>query len=164
MQQISGASSGCLKKLRHKGIRGVEMRISTRNVLAWLFAVSVLTLGAGSAIAQLNADPTTLPLPDFSQPDPDRAVVISVQFNSATDMQLLDVFIANVRARGSLGNPPLLRLELLDEDGLVIREQNEWHPLWTREWDENELESSLVLLSGPGTFYVPFVGLVLIRY
>jgi hypothetical protein len=157
MQQISGALSGCLSKPRRKEIRGVNMGVSTRNALAGLFAICALTLGSGSAVAQLNADPTTLPLPDFSLPDPDRAVVLSVQFNSATEMQLLDVAIANVRAPGSLGNPPLLKLELLDQNGVVIREQNEWHPLWTREWDDSGAESAPVLLSGPGTFFVPLV-------
>ena len=74
-------------------------------------------------MAQLNVDPATQALPDFNLPDPGRAVVISLQFNSSTDVQLQNVIVANVRAKGSLGAPPLIRLELLDRNGAVRREQ-----------------------------------------
>lgn len=133
------------------------MRLITASVLTVLLCAGGLFLTTSNAMAQINVDPSTLTLPDFTQPDPDRAVVIYVLFNSPTDVQFEGFIIANVRARGSLGAPPLIKLELLDRDGNVIREQNAWHPLWVRDWDDNEQESGSVLPSGPGTFYVPQV-------
>lgn len=133
------------------------MRLITASVLTVLLSIGGLFLTTGDAKAQLNVDPSTLTLPDFTQPDPDRAVVISVFFNSSTDLQPENIIIANVRARGSLGAPSLIRLELLDINGNVLREQDAWHPLWVRDWDDTEQESGSVLPAGPGTFYVPLI-------
>jgi len=125
------------------------------NVLSLLVIAGGMTFVSGQAMAQMNADPSTLPLPDFNRPDPNRALVITVQFHSPTDVALQNILVANVRAKGSLGAPPLIKIELLDRNGVVIREQNDWHPLWIREWESDEVESSPVLNSGPGAFYIP---------
>ena len=87
-------------------------------------------------MAQLGEDPTSIPFPEFGIYDPDRAVVMTVQFNSNIDVELLDVIVANTRAPSSIGDPPLLLLELLDHNGELIATQNAWHPLWERQWDE----------------------------
>ena len=164
MRRISDASSGFLKKLQHSRTRGMMMRQITMVFLTILVCTGGLVFASGNAVAQLNTEPSALALPDFNLPDPDRAVVISVQFNNPTDVQLQNVIVANVRAKGSLGAPPLIKLELLDRTGAVIREQNDWHPLWVRESDIDGLESNLVMDSGPGTFYVPLsVNLVAVR-
>jgi hypothetical protein len=67
-----------------------------------------------------------------------------------------DVTIANVRAKGSVADPPLLMLELLDGNGAVLGEQHAWHPLWATDWDDTGTqEAGQTLASGTGTFYVP---------
>ena len=119
---------------------------------------SILTCGlflSISAQAQLSDDPASLPFPDLNAKDPHRAVAISVHFNSATDVTVQDVVVANTRYPGSVGAPPLILLELLDHNGEVIAEHNAWHPLWENQWDENEVESGNDLPSGPGLFLVP---------
>lgn len=121
--------------------------------------VSILTCGllmlSISAQAQLSDDPASLPFPDLNKKDPHRAVAISVQFNSATDVTVQDVVVTNTRYPGSVAAPPLILLELLDHNSQVIAEHNAWHPLWESQWDENEVESGNVLPSGPGLFLVP---------
>ena len=119
-----------------------------------LFAAFLL-LGVGVASAQLSDDPRQVPLPDRMFNEPSRAVVVSVQFNSGTEVVLDHVLIANTAAKSSIGAPPLILLELLDNDGQVISEQNAWHPLWVEDWDETGVASAYVEPSGKGTFYVP---------
>ena len=125
--------------------------------LRWLplMALAVMGLPVIESHAQLTEDPAALPWPDLFYPDPNRAVVISVTFNSPTDVVLDEVIVANTRARSSLGAPPLIRLELLDGNGAVIRQQNSWHPLWVRDLNEGDGEIGPLAESGPGTFYVP---------
>ena len=123
-------------------------------ILVKLFSVPLL-LGASFVSAQLADDPTLVPLPDFMFKDPNRAVVVSVQFNSSTDVVLEHVLVANTAAKSSIGAPPLILLELLDKNGQVISEQNAWHPLWVEDRDEAGVASGHVELAGSGTFYVP---------
>ena len=120
-----------------------------------LVCVLLFTVLADTAHAQLDADPATMPQPDFSAPEPGRAVVISVTFNTATDVVLDSVEVANTPAPGSEGNAALILLELLDSGDQVIGTRFEWHPLWTREWDDMGAETGFVDESGDGTFYVP---------
>jgi len=106
--------------------------------------------------AQLTGDPANIPQPVFPYQDPDRAVVIRTRFNSTTDVELLEVLVANTRARSAVGAPPQLALQLIDHNDQLIATRNAWHPLWERHWDDtNDTESGNELGSGEGTFYVP---------
>ncbi len=134
------------------------LMVAAMKNLIKLTIVSLLlaTVFCLPAMAQLSDDPTTQPFPEFGVTDPQRAVVVKVQFNAATEVVLQDIIVANTRARMSLGAPALLVLEMLDQTGKVIATQNAWHPLWVRQWDEGgNTESGSVAASGPGTFYVP---------
>jgi len=128
------------------------MRI--KNNLIAMFAMVFLT-NAGLASAQLSGDPAQIAFPDFLFDDPDRAVVISVLFNTGTDVELDNVLVANTRAKSSIGAPPLILLELLDKNEQLIAQQNAWHPLWVEDFDESGNASGFVEPSGNGTFYVP---------
>lgn len=118
--------------------------------------LTTLWLLSGSVHAQLDGDPSMIPQPELFPVDHDRAVVVAVIFNSAIDVVADDVMISDTRAPGATGNPPLIMLEMLDDNANVIASQFEWHPLWTREWDDEGNESGPVDQSGTGTFYVPF--------
>jgi len=88
-----------------------------KNLL--LITIALLSLSAmfcTQVMAQLTDDPSTLPFPEFGVTDPQRAVVVTVQFNSATEVVLQRIIVANTRARMSIGAPPLLVLELLDHN------------------------------------------------
>ena len=127
-----------------------------KNSLMVLLAVLVMALQTSEAQAQLTEDPATLPWPNLSETDPNRAVVIAVTFNSPTKVVVDDVIVSNTRAKSWLGAPPLILLERLDENGSVLAQQNAWHPLWVRDLNEGDGEIGPLTESGPGTFYVPF--------
>lgn len=127
-----------------------------RNSGPMLFATALMmALPGGGALAQLTDDPAALPWPDLTATDPNRAVVISITFNSPTEVVVDDVMVSNARARSSLGAPLQILLELLDQDGAVLAQQNDWHPLWVRDLNEGDGERSPVTTMGPGTFFVP---------
>ena len=120
------------------------------------YIVLLSLLSAFPAFGQLTGDPANIAQPVFPYEDPERAVVIRTNFNSATDVELLEVLVANTRARSAIGAPPQLMLELIDHNDELIETRNDWHPLWERHWDEaGETESGIELDSGEGTFYVP---------
>jgi hypothetical protein len=133
---------------------GKMLSIGSNIKVVKLFAAFLL-LGVGGASAQLTDDPRQVPLPDRLFNEPNRAVVVSVQFNSGTEVVLDHVLVANTAAKSSIGAPPLILLELLNKNGQVIAEQNAWHPLWVEDWDETGIASSHVEPTGKGTFYVP---------
>jgi len=123
------------------------------SICAWLWLCAPIP-----ALAQLTGDPTTYTQPDFTIPDPARAIVVTVMFNSATDVVLEEVLVSEQRSGGSSQNPPLILLEFLDQDDNIIGQQYEWHPLWSREWadDEDGSETGFIDESADGSFYFPF--------
>lgn len=132
------------------------MKIIQTISIALLMPLSLIT--GQLVLADIAEDPSTLALPDYTTPSAARAVVISVMFNSATDVVVQGVSIANVAAPGAVANPPLILLETLDENGDVILARNAWNPLWETNWDDAGVESGQILPSGPGIFYVPLAG------
>ena len=111
---------------------------------------------AFSVLGQLTGNPANIAQPVYPYQDPQRAVVIRIKFNSAINVELLGVLVANTRARTAIGAPPQLVLELIDHRDHVIATQNDWHPLWERQWDAaGETESAIEVESGEGTFYLP---------
>lgn len=118
--------------------------------------VFLILLSSASVLAQLTEDPANITKPVYPYLDPHRAVVIRAQFNSTTDVELLEVLVANTRARTAIGAPPQLLLELLNHNDQVIATRNAWYPLWESHWDEaDEAESLIEADSGEGTFYLP---------
>jgi len=105
--------------------------------------------------AQLTGDPAGYPLPGPALHSAGRAVVVSVRFNSATDVVPTGVKVARTPVRNALGEAPHLLLELLDAQGRVIGARESDHPLEVRDWDVDGNESGSALPDGPGTFYVP---------
>jgi hypothetical protein len=121
-------------------------------------ALMLLAMCASSSPlwAQLTGDPAAIPVPDSTESDPDRAVVVSVTFNSPTSVVTDNVIISNRGASSAAGAPPLIRLELLDSHGNLLAQQDAWHPLAVRDLNEGGGESLEEEESGPGTFYIPF--------
>ncbi len=123
-----------------------------------LLLLAYLGLFVSGALAQPDVDPSTAPVPDFTVADPARALIISVFFHSETDLEILDVRVANTRARSHGGGPPLILIELMNRDGNVQAQQNVMHPLWEFHETEEGGESKQELPSGPGTFLIPLSG------
>ena len=139
-------------------LKGTEqMKLQVKQLLYHLLSASIAIIAFG-ALALQDIDPRTAPVPDFSLPDPDRAIILSVFFQDETTLEVLDVRVANTRARGYLGDPEDLLIELIDRDGNVFTHYNAVHPLWEYDRNEDGDESKQELPSGPGTIFIPLSG------
>jgi hypothetical protein len=116
-------------------------------------ALTLASLGATPALAA--GDPSD-PLPQFDASMDEKHFRAVVDFRDRETASLPSVEVRFGIARGRIGNPPLLRLRVLDSRGSPLQEFNEWHPLWEFHWNEAAQESLLVKSSGEGELVFPF--------
>ena len=101
-------------------------------------------------------DPLTEPLPVYEAPDQELSLALQVQFNSRTDAVPMTATVASTDAHMHIGNPPLLRVDCLDGNGMVLEQFNAWHPLWVHDEGLDGNESRIIRPSAMGTFIIPF--------
>jgi hypothetical protein len=122
-------------------VKRVRDDLQSRQLIAMAVALLLLTIWTGEAQSQEGVDPRTEPIPELDLDDPARSIVLDVTFNGPDDVQVDSIEIVRQRAPDPGGNPPLLRIQLLDTDGAVLRQFNEWNPLLTRIYDEQGAHS-----------------------
>ena len=98
--------------------------------------VLVLAISIAAPQSQENNDPRTEPIPTFDVGDPSKATLVNVTFNGPDDVQVNSIRVVQQRPPGAGGNPPLLRVEVVNQAGSVLLQFNEWNPLHTRVYDE----------------------------
>jgi len=108
------------------------------------------------AYSGLSTDPRNIPVPEFDFDDPARAMVVTVFFNSESDVIFESAHVSSRGAPAHIGNPPILMIQTFDVDGVLMGEFNSWHPLSIEAENVDGTLSSITLDSGPGTFIVPF--------
>jgi hypothetical protein len=96
----------------------------------------VLAISITAPQSQENNDPRTEPIPTFDVDDPSKATVVDVTFNGPDDVQVNSISVVRQRPPGAGGNPPLLRVEVVNQAGTVLLQFNEWNPLHTRVYDD----------------------------
>jgi len=116
----------------------------------------IMLAAAPQTAARAPDDPSTDPFPTLDHAIVDKAVVVDLQFSSATEVRLESVRIVPGPARGRAGQPPLLGAELLDLGGQVVEAFNAWHPLWVFAFDDSGMDQLTVLSHGPGAVTFPF--------
>ncbi|MFF5232448.1 hypothetical protein [Dactylosporangium sp. NPDC000521] len=122
-----------------------------------LLAVAVtvaVTVGGSAAAPGDPADPGTAPQPQYDYSDPAKSFLVDLNF-AATSATLTGATVGEQRSTSHLGDPPLLRLTLTDEDGAPAGAFNAWDPRWYFDQTDGGGER-LVVHDGPGTLTVPF--------
>lgn len=109
-----------------------------------------------AALSAPGDDPSTDPIPELDFDDPAKSMVVRVVFNGREDADLTSASVVLGRARAHVGDPPLLSLELLDKNGVMVEQINAWHPLWAFVQNDDGSESRIILESASGQFVVPF--------
>ncbi|MEU5567809.1 hypothetical protein [Micromonospora musae] len=107
---------------------------SRRRLAWWLLPVAVGgALWAGApALSDPANDPTIQPIPDFAADaaaDEAKSIVVRVSFNGRANATVTDIEVVDERAPSHLGAPPLSKVDVLGEAGL-IGTFNDWHPMW----------------------------------
>jgi len=144
---------------------GSKMKLSKKSGLSF-FGLAVLITAmtfvlinnsnTNLAYAGLSTDPSNIPIPEFDFDNPARAMVVTVFFNSESDVIFESAQVSSVGAPANIGNPPMLMTKTFDVDGKLMGEFNNWHPLFLEEQNADGTFSSIFLDSGRATFIVPF--------
>ena len=119
-----------------------------------LLAISVL-IGASFSPSTTNAQsghPSTEPFPVFDFEDPQKSIVVDLEFEDALTVTPQSVAVVRERTHVRLGDPPLLRVRVFDLNDETVEEFNSWHPLWILENDGPKS----ILPTGVGTLALPF--------
>lgn len=123
--------------------------------LAWAAAVAALVaLGVLPGSAAVDDDPATTPLPEYDYADPAKSFVVGLDFG-ATSATLTGLAVGTERSYSHLGDPPLLRLVLTDDENAPGGEFDAWDPRWHFEETASGGEQ-LVVRPAPADLTVPF--------
>lgn len=148
-------SNGTLRHLRRIILPG------GRPHRAWVLAAILGLTAVTSGVLTASADPTdtnpaTAPVPVIPSETAAKALIAIVQFDDRTSATPVATEVRFGGAHSHLGDPPLLRLRLLDENGALLDEYNAWHPLWAFVEGSDGSERRIILDEAEGTFIVPF--------
>lgn len=125
-------------------------RATARMVLA-----GGLLLGP-AALAIPPDDPTQAPIPAFDADLDEKGFRVIVDFASRRSAGMASAEVREGLVRSRVGNPPLLRVRVLDRDGSTIQSYDDWHPLWDFVRNEDGSESRVIRESGRGALVFPF--------
>lgn len=95
-----------------------------------------------------------IPVLDFGESK--KTIVVRLHFSGLLEAQMEAVKVVIGPSHGWKGDPPLLRVKVLDLESDVIREFNAWHPLWASYKDDLGNDRSFILEQAPGYFPFPF--------
>lgn len=119
-----------------------------------LAAVTWISSTSQAEVAPPPPDPATAALPVRDDADPDKSVVVRMNFSSRTAATVERAAVSVQRAHTHFGDPPILRLRLDDAGGTELATMNAWSPLWV--FTNNGKERLELQDSGSGAFVVPF--------
>lgn len=133
-------------------------------LIAATTAVTILAMTTSASIVahgQTPNDPELAPIPTYQPSEFAQSIVILVQFNSPTDIELLSMEVSNAVPPARIGGPPLIGIETMDDLGSVLDQYQEWHPLWAAVHGDDgagEHDHSLAIEeSGVLRIVVPFL-------
>jgi len=107
------------------------------------------------AVTPQAVDPRVEPVPVFDYNDLTKSVVVRLNFASMTQVSLGSTSVTYGQPYARLGDPPLLRVKLYDQDNHLAEEFNSWHPMWAFVW-QGYRESRQIRAGLPGRFIFPF--------
>jgi hypothetical protein len=138
--------------MKQKILISLVTGVGAAAVLSVLFM-----LGNSDAVTSASDnDPSTAVVPTLDFDDPAKSMVVRLDFNSRTDVDLSSAIVSHESSRARIGDPPLLIVQLFDDEGVPIDEFNAWHPLWKFEEGPSGEERRVVLSEGEGKIVFPF--------
>lgn len=138
-------------------LRTPTMTLRRRSIVVLgVLAVAAVGLFTAVSTAAAPGDPNdlaTTPQPQYDYDDPAKSFLVDLQFG-ATSASLIDADVGGEPSDSHLGDPPLLRLSLTDEDGAAAGSLNAWDPRW--HFEDGPTGERMVRREGPGTLTLPF--------
>ncbi len=115
----------------------------------------VVTLTQGS-LAASGDDPAAAPIPTYDYADPAKAFVVDLDLG-LSGASVVHTSVVEAPSASHVGDPPLLKLVVSDEDGIVLDRSDAWDPRWTFVGTDGGPESMQVQ-ARRGFLTVPFDG------
>jgi hypothetical protein len=128
---------------------GLAPVLAATVVVAWVAGSSAAPAAPGDP-----EDPASTPQPQYDYDNDDKSFIVDLQFG-ASSATLVDAKVGTEPSYSHLGDPPLLRLSLTDEDGNAAGAVNSFDPRWYYEEAPGGGER-VVIREGPGTLTLPF--------
>lgn len=133
----------------------MRLRNSLLLAAALTGTLAVATLPTSATIVD-DTNPASAPQPQYDYSDTSKSFLVDLQFG-ATSASLVGATVGGERFYSHLGDPPLLRVSLTDDDGAAAGAFNAWDPRWVLDEAPGGGER-LIVRPGPGTVTVPFDG------
>lgn len=139
-------------------------RIKQAVAITSLLLVILITFShsfAGSDMTQTRLSPSLQqggpqdPIPTVDFGSQVKSVVARLDFNGPDQVSLNTGKVAAGYPPTHLGDPPLLHIRLLDYQGQVLKEFNDWNPLLALE-ENGSTDSAITLPQATGRFVLPF--------
>lgn len=107
-------------------------------------------------------DPRQASIPQLDFNDTAKSVVVRLKFINQGEVSVESIGVSQERAHTNVGNPPLLRVQLLNSTGNLVNEFNAWNPLWAFEWEHTGgefptvREKKILLQNASASIIFPF--------
>ena len=123
-------------------------------------AVATLT-GTGMHFAEAgppdDADPATHPVPVISFDRSSKSIVADLHMTGDGSATMTSAQVAYGRASSNVGNPPLLDVRIIDDQGAQSQQFDEWDPRWVESEDSTPGQfTTRVVSDATGTITFPF--------
>jgi hypothetical protein len=118
--------------------------------------VAAIAVGVSVSADPPDTNPSTAPIPVLPVETAAKSLVANVSFDTRLSATPVSAEVTYGPAHSRIGDPPLLRVAVLDENGVVLDEYDSWHPLWAFVEDAAGDESRIILEEASGKFIVPF--------
>lgn len=117
-----------------------------------------LLVSCASLSLYAQNEPSTLPVPNLNDVlnDTRRALVIEAGIWSDGTAELRAARVSETPPRSNIGDPPLILVEWLDRDGILIGQMNAWDPRLEFQEADSGGEQLENLPEGLGAFVIPF--------
>jgi hypothetical protein len=128
----------------------------SREIIRWplcvLSSYFCFVIG-GVAWAQLTGDPANMPMPVIDHGDEVRHLAVEIEFSASGDPEIISTSVGTGYFRRNPGAPDMVRADVFDDEGDLVRTMNLWHPLEGREIGEDGIENYVQLDSARVTLY-----------
>lgn len=103
-------------------------------------------------------DPARMTKAGDDSADERKLILAELSFGGAdgSDISLAATQVITSVPPSDIAKPPLHRVELLDRNGQVFEQHNEWDPLLVRRWNEEGRDPHERITSGTGYYVLPF--------
>jgi hypothetical protein len=119
-----------------------------------LAGAAFVAAGSQGVLAASGDDPATAPIPTYDYADPAKSFVVDLDFGISS-ASVVDAVVGPDRSVSHLGDPPLLKLVLSDEDDNVLERVDAWDPRWTFV-ETGGVGERMEVRAGRGLLTVPF--------